>query len=355
MPENTAVLVPVEPLTPEEDAALKTLTLRKLRELAERNGWLTSPIAKSIFGLLAMLFLGAGASVVSRFVAPPPVVDPVVVVPTDETGKLIVAGFADLKATLGTGFADIKSLLDRNPPAPKPPEPVPPTPPSPDPDDWGEVILPLEVKADVGRMVVIEAKTKGECRWLIPPGSPCDRFESGKKLSLTPSAAVDFAVGVVSIPDGTVAWSRIKAAPPAPKPPEPKPPEPKPPTPPDPLPIPPAPISALTAKLQAAYKVDAAPPTIKDGQRKLLKGLYEAMVDHAKNPAIATTTDLLADLRTVSAQFVPATALVEMRKVISAEIVASIGTVPGAKLDPELRPKATEVFARIAKSLGEVQ
>lgn len=352
MPENTAVLIPVEPLTPEEDAALKTLTLRKLRELAERNGWLTSPVAKSIFGLLAMLLMGAGASVVSRFSAPPPVVEPVVI-PTDETGKLIVAEFAKVGKQIEAGFGRLEAKLDAKPIPPNPPEPSPP---APDPDDWGEVMLPLEVKAEVGRMVVIEAKTKGECRWLIPPGSPCDRFESGKKLSLTPSAAVDFAIGVASIPDGAVAWTRIKAAPPAPKPPDPKPPEPKPPTPPDPpVPIPPAPVSVLTAKLQAAYKADAAPLAIKDGQRKLLKGLYEAMVDHAKNPAIATTTDLLADLKTVSAQFVPANALVEMRKVISAEIVASIGTAPGAKLDPELRPKAVEVFGRIAKSLGEVQ
>ncbi len=346
MPENTTVIVPVEPLTPEEDAALKTLTLRKLRELAERNGWLTSPIAKTIFGLLAALFLGAGASVVSRFAAPPPVVDPVIV-PTDETGKLIVAEFAKVGKQIEAGFGRLESKLDAKPipPAPKPPEPAPP---SPEPDDWGEAALPSEIKAKAGRQVTLEAKVKGECRWLVPPGSPCDRTEKGRTLAVTPIEAVDFAIGVVSIPDGVVTWTTIKAASPAPKPPEPKPPEP-------PAPIPPAPASALTLKLQAAYLADVAPATAKDGQRLLLKGLYEAMTDHARKPEIVTTTDLLADLKAVSAQLVPASALVELRKIISAEVVAAIGTAPAAKLDPELRPKAVEVFGRIAKSLGEVQ
>lgn len=348
MPENTAVLIPVEPLTPEQEVAWKALTLRKLQELADRNGWLTSPVAKSIFGLLAMLLLGAGASVVGRFAAPPPVApDPVVIVPTDETGKLIVSEFAKVGKQIEAGFVRLESKLDAKPipPAPKPPEPAPP---SPDPDDWGEAALPSEIKAKAGRQVTLEAKVKGECRWLVPPGSPCDRTEKGRTLAVTPIEAVDFAIGVVSIPDGVVTWTTIKAASPAPKPPEPKPPEP-------PAPIPPAPASALTLKLQAAYLADTAQPTAKDGQRLLLKGLYEAMTDHARKPEIVTTTDLLADLKAVSAQIVPASALVELRKIISAEIVASIGTAPAAKLDPELRPKAIDVFGRIAKSLGEVK
>ncbi len=345
MPANTAI--PVEPLTPEEDAALKTLTLRKLHDLAERNGWLTSPAAKAMFNLLAMLLLGAGAGVVSRFAAPVPVTpDSVVIVPTDETGKLIVAEFARVGKQIEAGFGRLESKLDAKPapPVPKPPEPAPPLP---EPDDWGEAALPSEIKAKAGRQVTLEAKVKGECRWLVPPGSPCDRTEKGRTLAVTPIEAVDFAIGVVSIPDGVVTWTTIKAAPPAPKPPGPGP---NPPT-----PIPPAPASPLTIKLQAAYLADAVQPTAKDGQRMLLKGLYEAMTDHARKPEIVTTTDLLADLKAVSSQIVPASALVELRKIISAEVVAALGTTPAAKLDPELRPKAVDVFAKIAKSLGEVK
>ena len=339
MAEDNAAQPGLEPITPDQEAVWREVSLRKLKslgEIAEKRGWVTSTTAKAIYGVLAALMLGAGASVVARFsTAPEPAPIPS---PADDTGKIIVA-------ELRKGFAEIKSMLDTKPIPPEP-EPWPPGPPGP--DDWGEGALPVEVKALAGRMVVIVAKTKGEAKWLIPPDSPCDLFEAGKKLSLTPlPTATDFAVGVVSIPDGAVAWTRIKVA--GPKPPVPTPPNPKPPG-----PVPPAP-NILTAKLQAAFLADAAPATTKDGQRKLLIGLYEAMGDHTKKQAIVTTTDLLADLKAVSAQFVPAAALIEARKIISAEIVAAIGATPGAKLDPELRPKAVDVFARIAKALGSVK
>jgi len=344
MPELDPAPIPTSPdaITPDEAAALKAVAaklVRRAEDAAVKQGWLTSPYAKWAIGALLTALLGAGGVVAGRYSATAP--EPAPSPPTVDVGKLIGDGFASLGGSLkaiGDKLAAIDGKIDGKP-APVPPMPIPP----PEPDDWGEAALPLEVKAESGRMIVVEAKIKGDCRWLIPPDSPCDRFESGKKLSLTPSAAVDFAVGVVSIPDGVVSWTRIKAAKPAPVPP---PPDPKPPTP---------PVSPLTAKLKAAYLADAAPIAVKAGQMAALKGLYEAMADHAKNPAIVTTTDLLADLRAVSSQMIPPTALVEVRKAISAEINLSLGSTPAAKLDPDLRPRAVDVFARIAKSLGEAQ
>jgi len=135
---------------------------------------------------------------------------------------------------------------------------------------------------------------------------------------------------------------------PGPKPPDPKPPDPKPPGP-DNKP------SVLTAKLQAAYTADTSAPSVKAGAKVMLQGLYEAMIDHSRQPAITTTGELLSDMKKVAEKMIAPGALIEVRKVISAEIATSLGTNPDLKLDPDLRPRAIEVFTRIAKSLSEVK
>lgn len=330
-------------VTPEEEAAWRAVSLKKAKQLeakAVAAGWLASPLARWAIGVFLTALLGG--VVVGRYSADPDPAPPV------DVAKLVGDGFAKLDGTLskiGTQLTAIDGKIDRQPgPAPTPPKPPEPSPP--DPDDWGGDMLPAETQAQAGRMVKLKAKVK-KCVWLVPPGSPCDSDAVGDSLYLTPSAARDFPIAVISLPDGAYCWTIVKASPPVPVPP----PEPAPPTPTPPAPTP----SALTLKLQAAYTADAALPAVKDTQRITLKGLYEAMADHANNPAIATTTDLLADLKTVSGQLVQPNALVEVRKVISAEIVSALGTTPGAKLDPDLRPRAVGVFTRIAKSLGEVK
>lgn len=140
--------------------------------------------------------------------------------------------------------------------------------------------------------------------------------------------------------------------------PEPLPPGPPPvppgPTPPIP-PIPPQPTNPLTVRLQAAYQSDLSPVSAKAGQKMLLQGLYEAMIEHAKKPEILTTSDLLADLKSAANGLIAPGALIEIRKVISAEISQALGTETSTRLDPDLRPRAVELFARIAKALSEVR
>lgn len=140
-----------------------------------------------------------------------------------------------------------------------------------------------------------------------------------------------------------------------PVPPDPTPPGPTPPGPTPPNPPPPAPTSPLTLKLQVAYDSDSASASVKAAQKGTLQVLYEAMVDHAKNKEIVNTSDLLADLKAASDKMVPKTALIEMRKVNAAEVAAALGDSTDSKLDPDLRPKAIDVFGRIAKSLSEVK
>ena len=44
-----------------------------------------------------------------------------------------------------------------------------------------------------------------------------------------------------------------------------------------------------------------------------------------------------------------------LRKIVSAEIAAALGTDPAAPLDAALRAKAVDVFTRVAAALGKVK
>lgn len=138
--------------------------------------------------------------------------------------------------------------------------------------------------------------------------------------------------------------------------PGPNPPTPVPPTPVPPTPIPPPePTSELAKKLQACWAADPTNMVVKTSQRALIVGLYEAMVEHAKNEKVATTGDLLGDLKVQAAAMLLPTALTECRKIISAEVAAALGTNPATVLDATVRGKAVDVFQRIAKAMAEVK
>lgn len=144
---------------------------------------------------------------------------------------------------------------------------------------------------------------------------------------------------------------------PGPNPPAPVPPTPVPPVPVPPVPVPPAPepTSELAKKLQACWAADPTNMVVKTSQRALIVGLYEAMVGHAKNEKVATTGDLLGDLKVQAAEMLLPTALIECRRIIGAEVAAALGTDPATVLDAPLRGKAVDVFGRIAKAMAEVK
>ncbi len=242
---------------------------------------------------------------------------------------------------LGTGVGvGAKTLADRTP------DPVPP-----------EISLPAEFKGEVGQLIELKCETTGTIvRWR----------SCGTGLNLIddlPDLITKKGAYVIACKPGSYrveCWSAIGNSPtwiykttvvigePGPAPPVPVPPTPVPPT-----PIPPS--SELAKKLQAAYTTNPALPAVKLSQKNSLTGLYLAMVDHAKNPAITTTTMLLADLKAQSDATVPASGLIECRKVISEEVRGAVGSAMDAPLDPDIRGKAVDVFGRVAKALTEVK
>lgn len=127
-----------------------------------------------------------------------------------------------------------------------------------------------------------------------------------------------------------------------------------PPLPPDPKPPLPEPVDPLMAKFQTAYDADAAPPAAKKGQLVLMIGLYQAMAEHAGDKTIKSTGDLLSDYKATAGKVLLPGLLVELRRVIAAEIAAAFGT-DSIALDDATRKKAIDHFDKIAKALGGVK
>lgn len=239
------------------------------------------------------------------------------------------------------------------------------------PDSPVDVVLPKEFKGKPGVPIELKADTAGtKVRWRA--------VDAGVLLitDMPDLAASKKALAIACLPGRyrVECWSAVNNEPTAiylttvvvgempgptppdpPLPPPPVPPNPVPPVPPPPPPPPLPPVNPLTVKLQAAYTADPGVASVKAGQRVMLIGLYEAMVDHAKQNSITTTGELLADLKAVAEKMIAKGALIECRKVIAAEIGAALGSNPDARLDPDLRPRAVDVFDRIAKSLSEVK
>lgn len=232
--------------------------------------------------------------------------------------------------------------------APAPPAPGPgPAPPKPAPKA-PSIKLDVAKKGKPGRYLPLKAITEGKtCLWVpLDPGleflpaelAPADSHvnaayhpEAGKFRFLVITAVGDLPLYHAA----AVTFEGSKPGP-------------------GPGPPPPAPPSGLGARLQTAYNADPEAAAVKAGHKALLLGLYEAMIDHAKNPAITTTAELLADLKKVADKMIAPAALVEMRKIIAAEVGTEIGYEVNAQLDP-LRGKAVAVFTRVVQGLKEVK
>jgi hypothetical protein len=232
------------------------------------------------------------------------------------------------------------------------------------------IVLPATVKGTPHDPVTITAETAGKrVRWRCASKSirliETDDLTTKKQVIVTACRVGKYTLecwtSVNDEPTPIYSTMLVVAEPDTPPQPDPTPPAPPgpgpvPPTPPTPpVPPPPAPPSPLTAKLQAAYDSDKGETKVKQSQRTLLIGLYQQMAEHAKDSKLTTAGELLSDLKTVADGMLVKTALIEARKVISAEIAAAIGTDQSARLDPSLRQKAVNVFANIAKSMSEVK
>ena len=127
-------------------------------------------------------------------------------------------------------------------------------------------------------------------------------------------------------------------------------------TPPPPPPTPPQPVDPLAERFQTAYAADKEPAASKRGQLANLIGLYQAIaeltrdVNHFKNLG-----DVLTDLQKTAKSMLRADALIEVRKLIAAEVNSTLGTNPTIVLDATMRPRVADCFTRIAKALEQVK
>jgi hypothetical protein len=114
---------------------------------------------------------------------------------------------------------------------------------------------------------------------------------------------------------------------------------------PDPKPTPP--VDDLQRRLRDAYANDGSPG--KRGQLVNLHGIYAAMADHAANDQSITTSRILLEVLTkVREGMLVDGVLIDMRRIIAAEIAATIGSPSDAPLD---RERAAGLFKRIVSSL----
>lgn len=208
------------------------------------------------------------------------------------------------------------------------------------------VKLPAEVRGQPAAFVVVRAETDcAELRWVpMDPG-----------LSLLPPELLkDSRSAVVMAPAGryrllgygakgdrasepAVCIILIGDAPP-----------------PGPGPAPPSPPDAFTKSLQDAYAAEADPQ--KATHKARLAELYRQAGQTTVHDAALRTAGALFDKLTAARKaLLPDTALVGVRQVVARELTATMPARPEAELTPEVRQKAAEVFARIARALGEVQ
>lgn len=239
-------------------------------------------------------------------------------------------------------FAILLVALLANLAAAQQPEPPPAPPP---------LKLPATVTAQLNVPILVKAESAGKLhRWrgdaglvVVPPGtksSECWIVATAKgrlKLVCTTVTDTDFVdAETVIVVDGAPA--------PGPNPPTP----PAPPTP----PVPPA--DPLLAKLLASFLDDVLPPALKKIQVKSLAAVYEAAAQIAVDPSIQTSGDLLKRIKTVSDVTVAPGSLTTLRKLLSAELQAALGDDPAARLTPEQRERAVQLFLRIARLLVQL-
>lgn len=220
-------------------------------------------------------------------------------------------------------------------------------------DKVAGIEAPKSVKAKVGELVWLEAKSTGRVIWKLESRDrkkfqrvDQDKLKSDKILGLIPREPGEYVVACASIEGGELVEVETTILVEGDTPPHPLPPGP------GPTPVPPS--DPLVAKLKLAYDADPSPPIVKASSKGLIVALYQAAAEQVKNPAITTTDALLDDLHKTAAGMLPAGALVGLRKVIAAEVQACLGAQPQS-LAAELRTAAGNCFARIAAAVDAVK
>lgn len=203
--------------------------------------------------------------------------------------------------------------------------------------------IAIDVKVANG-VAVLTAKTDAKSVvWLPTPGLadaiPAELLKDSKTRVVAGKPGSYRVVAIAALAADKAAWAEATFSFDGPEP-QPVPP----PTPPA-----PPPVDTLAQRLRDAYAGDASPG--KRGQLINLKAIYGTMADHAaKDAGITTSRKLLDVLTEVKAGMLADGILVEMRRILSAEILAAIGTPSDAPLD---RQAAAALFTRLVRALPE--
>jgi hypothetical protein len=210
--------------------------------------------------------------------------------------------------------------------------------------------LPSEVKAKVGEFAIVKAQAGGEVvRWVLmdtgPSLLPPELLKDSKSAVIFSLREGKFRLLAYSCHGGeptppAICTVVVGNAPDVPTPPPP------------PLP---GPVDPFTSKFQMAFLASPESMEVKNVQRNNLIGLYQAMAEHSQKKEIHTTTDLLADLNNTARAMINKDVLVDLRKLISAEVGAVLGKTGNTVLDDATRAKAVTIFSRIAKALEQVK
>lgn len=127
-------------------------------------------------------------------------------------------------------------------------------------------------------------------------------------------------------------------------------------TPTPPTPPAPGPVDPLAQRFQATYTADKGDPAANRTQLSNLTGLYQAVAEISRDPThFKTMGDVLTELQATARAMVRPDVLVELRKLIAAEVNATLGTNAALTLDAVKRAQVTDCFTRIAKALEQVK
>lgn len=207
-----------------------------------------------------------------------------------------------------------------------------------------DVVIPASLKTEPGRLLKIEATSKGTViRWLNPDPDNLDLIpsESGRWIIVSSRQPGTYRIATWTAIDGVPSEAAIcvlVVGNPVP---------PKPPTPPGPPPDP------LQVEFQRLYDADANPSELKRQVRDRLAALYKVASGITSDPQHLTTGMLAAAITRNAAGI--GEGLTDIKKRCGSLTVDVMGSDPTYELTPAKRKAGAELFGKIAKALEGLQ
>ena len=215
------------------------------------------------------------------------------------------------------------------------------------------ISVPAEVKATVGRVAKITAKTAGKkVSWYLASGPDTPDLEEPEPCCLhliTPTAG-DYKVLAFTVIKGELAGPAecvVHVHPAGPTPPGPGPnPDPNPPTPPE-------PADPFFQTLKSAWQAETDPQ--KAANRAQLSALYRQAVQSAGDQSVTTVGQLFTILKAAASTLLPAGSLPKTRAAVDGELQKVLPSSPTAAMDQQTRQLCASTFGRVADDLDALK